>query len=102
MRGLAAFVLRFFDLCEAEGRLLQENVLVTVRRCVFLSLGILFIAAAAAFFLGAAYFWLRLILPVPACLVIIGAACVCLGVFLLLLTRGGRRAADAAGKGGGS
>lgn len=55
MKGLAGLVLSLFDLCEAEGRLLQENVIATVRRSVILTLGLVFGAVALAFLVASAY-----------------------------------------------
>ena len=66
MKGLAELVVSLCDLCEAEGRLLQEGVLRTVRRTVTLTLGLLFGAAALALLLAALYALLTSFMPVPA------------------------------------
>ncbi|WP_300926841.1 hypothetical protein [uncultured Desulfovibrio sp.] len=70
MKGLAELVVSLCDLCEAEGRLLQEGVLRTVRRTVTLTLGLLFGAAALALLLAALYALLTSFMPVPAALLL--------------------------------
>ena len=45
MKGLAELIISFFDLLEAEGQLLQRNVLRTLRMALLFALGLLFGAA---------------------------------------------------------
>uniref|UniRef100_UPI0026244A68 hypothetical protein n=1 Tax=uncultured Desulfovibrio sp. TaxID=167968 RepID=UPI0026244A68 len=87
MKGLAELVVSLCDLCEAEGRLLQEGVLRTVRRTVTLTLGLLFGAAALALLLAALYALLTSFMPVPAALAILGLASAAVAACLLLSAR---------------
>lgn len=87
MKGLAELVVSLCDLCEAEGRLLQEGVLRTVRRAVALMLGLLFGAAALAFLLAALYVLLTSLMPVPAALVTLGLASAAIAACLLWSAR---------------
>lgn len=96
MKGLAELVVSLCDLCEAEGRLLQEGVLRTVRRAVTLMLGLLFGAAALALLLAALYALLTGFMPVPAALAVLGLASAAIAACLLLSAR--RNAAPAVGK----
>lgn len=78
MQGLTNFVLSLCNLMEAEGRLLQENVLRAFTRCLLLLAGIGFTLTAACLFLSAIYKALLLIIsPIWATLI--------LGVLFLLL-----------------
>lgn len=88
MKGLAELVVSLCDLCEAEGRLLQEGVLRTVRRTVTLTLGLLFGAAALALLLAALYALLTSLMPVPAALALLGLASAAIAVCLLWSARG--------------
>ena len=74
MKKLAEVVLAFFDLAEAEGRLLQARVLVTVRSCLWFALGVVFAGAAIALFLASAFDWLLTVLPRPVALALTGLA----------------------------
>lgn len=89
MKGLAELVVSLCDLCEAEGRLLQEGVLRTVRRTVILTLGLLFGAAALALLLAALYALLISLMPVPAALAILGLASAAVAACLLWSARRG-------------
>ncbi len=83
MKGLAALLLSLFDLFEAEGRLLQENIIVTVQRCVILALGLIFGAAALAFLAAAAYALLAIYTPAPVACLLMALLCLCIcGVML--------------------
>lgn len=82
MKGLAELVLSLCELCEAEGRLLQENVLRTLRRALLLSLGLIFGAAALAFLVAATYVTLSTLLPKQYALCLM--AFVCTGIAILL------------------
>ena len=68
MKGLAGLVLSLFDLCEAEGRLLQENV---------------FGAVALAFLVASAYTSLRLFIAAPIALAIMAVICACIAGVML-------------------
>ncbi|WP_300879677.1 hypothetical protein [uncultured Desulfovibrio sp.] len=87
MKGLAELVVSLCDLCEAEGRLLQEGVLRTVRRTVTLTLGLLFGAAALALLLAALYALLTSFMPVPAALAVLGLASAVVAACLLVSAR---------------
>lgn len=75
MKGLAEFIISFFDLLEAEGQLLRHNALRTLRMALLLALGLLFGAAALAFFVAALYKALSLVLHPAWVLCIIGLVC---------------------------
>ena len=75
VNGLTEIVIRFFDLLEAEGRLLQRNALSTVRMAVLLALGLLFGAAAVAFLVAALYQALIVILHPAWVMGILALAC---------------------------
>lgn len=108
MKGLAELVVSLCDLCEAEGRLLQEGVLRTVRRMVTLTLGLLFGAAALALLLAALYALLTSLMPVPAALAVLGLASAVVAACLLVSARGiappasGARPEPRAGAAGGA
>lgn len=88
MKGLAGLLLSLFDLCEAEGRLLQESVVATVQRSVILTLGLAFGAAALAFLVASAYTVLRLYIAAPVALTIMAAICASIaGVMLWSVKR---------------
>ncbi len=78
MNGLTEIVIRFFDLLEAEGRLLQRTALLTVRRAVLLVLGLIF-GAVAVFFLVAALYQALVVILHPAWVLCI-MALVCAGI----------------------
>ena len=65
MKGLAELIISFFDLLEAEGQLLRHNALRTLRTAMLLGVGLLFGAAALAFFVAA---WRRTRAGEPAAL----------------------------------
>ncbi|MDE5879211.1 MAG: hypothetical protein K2G99_04195, partial [Desulfovibrio sp.] len=67
---------------------LQESILRTVRRVGFLSLGLLFGAAALALLLGALYAFLSSLLSAPAALALMGLASAVVALFLLWGARG--------------
>ena len=92
MKGLAELVVSLCDLCEAEGRLLEDGILRTVRRMAFLSLGLLFGAAALALLLAALYALLTELMPTPWALALLGVASAAVAACLLLGARGARRA----------
>lgn len=75
MKGLTELVISFFDLLEAEGQLLQHNVLRTLRMAMLLVVGLLFGGAALAFFVAALYKALSSVLPPTWVLCIMGLAC---------------------------
>lgn len=83
MKGLAGLVISLFDLCEAEGRLLQESVIATVQRSVILTLGLIFGAAALAFLVASAYTSLRLFIAAPIALAIMAVICACIAGIML-------------------
>lgn len=87
MKGLAGLVLGLIDLLEAEGALLRENVLRTVRQCVILSLGLIFAGAALAFFVASTYTALAIYVSRPMALAIIGIVCALLSVTLLWIVK---------------
>lgn len=87
MRAFAELVISLCDLCEAEGRLLQESIFATVRRLGLLLLGLLFGAAALALLLAALYAFLSSFLSAQAVLASLGAACALIALFLLWLAR---------------
>lgn len=87
MKGLAGLVLSLFDLCEAEGRLLQESVVTTVQRSVILTLGLVFGAAALAFLVASAYTSLRLFIAAPVALAIMAVICACIAGIMLWSVR---------------
>ena len=91
MKGLAELVVSLCDLCEAEGRLLEEGILRTVRRVAFLSLGLLFGAGALALLLAALYALLTDLMPTPAALALLGAASAAVAAGLLLGARAARQ-----------
>lgn len=97
MKGLAELVVSLCDLCEAEGRLLEEGILRTVRRAGLISLGLLFGAAALALLLCALYAFLAALLPTPAALALLG--CASAAVAGLFLWRGRGVGADARAEG---
>ena len=97
MKGLAELVVSLCDLCEAEGRLLEAGILRTVRRVAFLSLGLLFGAAALALLLAALYALLTVFLPTPAALALLGTASAGVAACLLLGARGAPPAGAQAG-----
>lgn len=74
MRNLAEIILSFFDLAEAEGRLLQTKVLQTVRICLWFSLGIFFAAISLGLFLASCFDWLLTLIPRPAAFALTGVA----------------------------
>lgn len=78
MNGLTEIIIRFFDLLEAEGRLLQRNALSTVRMGALLVLGLIF-GAVAVFFLVAALYQALVTLLHPAWVFCI-LALVCAGI----------------------
>lgn len=88
MKGLAELVVSLFDLCEAEGRLLQESILATARHVGLLFLGLLFGAAALALLLAALYALLNAFLSAEAVLGILGAACAVIALFCFRGARG--------------
>ena len=63
MKGLAELVLSLCDLAEAEGRSLRKNLLLAGQGCAFMGAAVLFIAAALAFIIAAAYEGLLLFAP---------------------------------------
>ncbi len=75
MKGLAELIISFFDLLEAEGQLLQRNVLRTLRMALLFALGLLFGAAALAFFVAALYNALSYVLNPAWVLCIMGVVC---------------------------
>ena len=87
VNGLTEIVLRFFDLLEAEGRLLQRNTLLTVRMAVLLALGLIFGAVAVAFLVAALYQALIVILHPAWVMCILGLACAAIAGGLLWLAR---------------
>lgn len=83
MNKLAEFILSFFNLLEAEGRVLRQNALHFCRGCCFLVIGALFLAAALGLLAGAAYAALSLALPSWACLAIMGVVCAAIAAILM-------------------
>ena len=75
MKGLAELIISFFDLLEAEGQLLRHNALRTLRTAMLLGLGLIFGAAALAFFVAALYKALSIVLHPAWVLCIIGLVC---------------------------
>ena len=75
MKGLAELIISFFDLLEAEGQLLRHNALRTLRTAMLLGLGLLFGAAALAFFVAARDKALSIVLHPAWVLCIIGLVC---------------------------
>lgn len=86
MKGLTELVISFFDLLEAEGQLLQRNVLRTLRMALLLALGLLFGAAALAFLVAALYNALSAILAPTWVLCIMGAVCTVIAGGLLWMS----------------
>ena len=86
MNGLTEIVIRFFDLLEAEGRLLQRTALLTVRRAVLLVLGLIFGAVAVFFLVAALYQALVVILHPAWALCILGLVCAGIAGGLLWLS----------------
>lgn len=76
MNSLAELILSLCDLVEAEGRLLKTNILRLFRSCVIGLIGLLFGAAALAFFVGAIYNILVEFMPQYAALAIVGLVCI--------------------------
>lgn len=74
LRNLADIILAFFDLAEAEGKLLQTKVLQTVRVCLWFSLGIFFAAVSLGLFLASCFDWLLTLIPRPAAFALTGVA----------------------------
>lgn len=72
MNGLSALVLSLCSLIEAEGRLLQENVLRSFLRLLLLLAGVLFGVAAIAFFIAGIYSQLALFMPSALALACVG------------------------------
>ena len=82
MKGLAELIISFFDLLEAEGQLLRHNALRTLRTAMLLGLGLLFGAAALAFFVAALYKALSIVLHPAWVLCIIGIVFNALGLIM--------------------
>lgn len=94
MKGPAELIVSLFDLCEAEGRLLEAGILRTVRRVALLCLGLLLGTVGLGFLVAALYGLAVLYMPAPAALALIGL--VCAGIAALLLQSSGRTAAAGA------
>lgn len=75
MKGLAELVLSLCDLIEAEGRLLRKSVKRTGQGCVLSAVGIIFIGAALAFLVAAAYEAVAALVPAPVAFLILAAMC---------------------------
>ena len=84
MKNFADVILAFFDLAEAEGRLLQTRVLHTVRSCLWFALGALFAAAALGFFLASCLDWLLTYISRPAALGLTGLCSAVISVVFLV------------------
>lgn len=84
MKSLAELVLSLCDLCEAEGRVLRENVRNIGLGCAIAGIGLLFVAAAMALVAISIFEGLLAILPLPACLLILAVVCMLIagGFFL--------------------
>lgn len=93
MKGPAELIVSLFDLCEAEGRLLEVGILRTVRRVALLCLGLLLGTVGLGFLVAALYGLAVLYMPAPAALALIGL--VCAGIAALLLRSSGRAGTDA-------
>ncbi len=88
MDGLTALVLSLCSLLEAEGNLLQENILRTLLRSLLLLTGVLFAIATLAFFMAGIYDLLLYVMPrwlAFACLGLLNA------VLSLILFRSSRQ-----------
>ena len=89
MNGLTEIIIRFFDLLEAEGRVLQRNALSTVRMAVLLVLGLIF-GAVAVFFLVAALYQALVTVLHPAwvfCILALACAGIAGGLLWLSIPR---------------
>lgn len=87
MKGLAEVILGLCGLVEAEGRLLRENAFTLTRRCVILTLGLLFGAGALALGIAAAYEVMLLMLPEPGALAVAAVLCALVCAALLWSVR---------------
>lgn len=91
MKGLAELIISFFDLLEAEGQLLQRNVLRTLRMALLFALGLLFGAAGLAFFVAALYNALSYVLDPAWVLCIMGIVCAGIAGGLLWMSLPGKK-----------
>lgn len=74
MNNLAELVLSLCSLFEAEGRLLRENILLTLSRFLLIVAGAGFAVTALAFFLAGIYNILLAIMPKALALACLGLA----------------------------
>lgn len=87
MKNLAGVILGLCDILEAEGRLLQEQTLRTLRKSLFLITGMAFIAAALAFLVASGYSMLITFMARPLALALMGVLCAIIASIFLWLTK---------------
>lgn len=87
MRGVTEFILSLFELLEAEGRLLRNNVGRTGAGCLIAGMGIFFIGGSLAFLVTAIYELLRVYVSAPMAFLLLAACCMAIGLGLLLFGR---------------
>ena len=87
MNALTDAIISLFELAEAEGRVLQSQVLQTTSRILLLIVAALFFSVAAGLLLTASYQVLSLYLPPAGALFIIGLMCLLVAGVLIWFVR---------------
>ena len=85
MKALTETVISFFDLLEAEGRLLQRKIIQTLVMSLFIIVAGLLVIGSVAFLVAAFYQWLVLTLhwSIPGALFFISLFCLVLAGIIL-------------------
>ena len=87
MKALTDIIISLFELAEAEGRVLQIQVLQTTSRILLLIVAALFFSLAAGLLLTASYQVLSLYLPPTGALFIVGIMCLLAAGVLIWFVR---------------
>jgi len=90
MKSLSGIVLNFFELFEAEGRLLREKTITTGNAIISIFAGVLFLFAASILLAMAVYIYLSSVYDEMVALIVLAASFTLVGIILLLAGRGKR------------
>lgn len=95
MKSLATFVIRLFELAEAEGRTAQRAIYRLAVALLLLIVSAAVILSAIGLFTAAFFLLLTQVMPVPAVLACLGGGLLLLGIVLAIIAgclrrKGGR------------
>ncbi len=76
MERLTEVIIGLFDLAEAEGRLIQQKIILTIVVVLMYVVAVLFFVLAGGFLLVAVYYVLSLYFQKPVVFIIMGGVCV--------------------------